>query len=310
MAQVLEKGKATIKQRDKAVAEMDALTKHLEESKSSLRLEQEELRKLEEQFQNEAEQANALERGNDRPPTTASTKTTAEENEEEEEFDDEKALDEALGKVIELTGISDVDVLIERLTQTEEIHFGLFKTINELEAEASKNETKLSDAEQELKRVQRCGINNNTQRQKELTSMEEKQKQLKTNIHDVELQCEEKLGIWNSVRSRIMTVHNELGLSAPEDLIGTNSVTENNVMQYLAAIENKTSEILTAIHGDYEDQESNGTQMSVPNKKSDNLVKTQMDLPSATTGEFFELDDEDDGERPFTMEELQESVYA
>ena len=99
----------------------------------------------------------------------------------------------------------------------------------------------------------------------------------------------------------------------PEDLIGTNSVTENNVMQYLAAIENKTSEILTAIHGDYEDQESNGeTTLSMANNASDNgsFVKAPLELPSATTGEDSELDDDDDGERPFTMEELQESVYA
>ena len=116
-------------------------------------------------------------------------------------------------KVLRLTGINDVDILIGRLTQTENLHFGLFSRINELEAEASKNETKISDAEQELKRVQRCGINNDTQRQKELLSMEEKRKQLETNIHDVELDLGAQLNTWNSVRSKIRTVHDELGIS-------------------------------------------------------------------------------------------------
>lgn len=181
---------------------------------SALRLEQEELRKLEEQFENESEEAKeeARVRRNSRRPTAA--KVAAEEKQKEENgFDDKKALDEALAQVFAMTGINDVDVLIERLTQTEEIHFGLFKTINELEAEASKNERILEDAEQELKRVQRCGINNNFKRQKEMEELSLEQKSLLEKIRDVENQCREKEKTWNSIRSRIMTVHDELGLS-------------------------------------------------------------------------------------------------
>lgn len=92
-------------------------------------------------------------------------------------------------------------------------------------------------------------------------------------------------------------------------------------MQYLAAIENKTSEILTAINGDYEDQgnsrpgsgsssrPSSGSPTGSRGSDNNKGAIVDVPLPSATTGEFSG-DDEDEGERPFTMAELQESVYA
>ena len=42
----------------------------------------------------------------------------------------------------------------------------------------------------------------------------------------------------------------------PEDLIGTDDVTKNNAMQYLAAIEQKASKIWAEIRGD--DSEEQG----------------------------------------------------
>ena len=43
--------------------------------------------------------------------------------------------------------------------------------------------------------------------------MEDKRNQLEMNICDVELDLGAKLNSWNSVRSKIMTVHDELGIS-------------------------------------------------------------------------------------------------
>ena len=212
MTRVLEEGKQTLQQRDKASSELSALTKQLDEVSKCLKLEQGELKKLQKlEFAEKEQVKSAVQRRMSRPQTT---KTVLEENPKEmEEFDDEKVLDDALAKVFELTGIDNVDTLIERITATEETNFSLFSRIAELEAEASQNDAKISDAEQELARVQRSGVNNGTKRQKELHDMKEKRLNLATKIRHVEAQLEAQMNIWNGLKSKILTVHDELGLS-------------------------------------------------------------------------------------------------
>lgn len=268
--------------------------------------EQDELRKLEEQFHLEDQQViKCLERSASRPQTAASQKTAV-QHEEIDEFDDEN-LDNSLAKVFELTGEKNVDILIERLVNTDDTQFGLFSSINLLEAEASNMETKICDAEQELKRAQRFGINSETKISRDLQSMAEQKKQLEEHRNGVELEYHTQLETWNQYQSTIMTVHTELGLSLPEDLVGTKDVTENNVFQYLAGIESAANAIIAAIQGD-EDHESQG----LSNNTIVSSFETKLELPSTTTasGEYhFELDS-DDGERPLTMEELQESLRS
>lgn len=209
----LEKGKAALKARDKAISELEALNKQLQEGRGALKLEQEELCTLEEQFQRREQQSAELS-ANMRPNTNISQKTSAEEDQnEEEEYDDEQALDDALAKIKSLSGIDDVDNLIQAIEQKEELHFGLFSRIAELEEEAAKIESKITDAEEELKKVQRCGKNSVTQKQKELKLLDKKQKQLQEKAQYIEAQYQAQIDVWNSVRSKIMTVHNELGLS-------------------------------------------------------------------------------------------------
>ena len=120
----LEKGKAALKARDKAISELEALNKQLQEGRGALKLEQEELCTLEEQFQRHEQQSAELS-ANMRPNTNISQKTSAEEDQnEEEEYDDEQALDDALAKIKSLSGIDDVDNLIQAIEQKEELHFG------------------------------------------------------------------------------------------------------------------------------------------------------------------------------------------
>ena len=210
----LEKGKAALKARDKAISELEALNKQLQEGRGALKLEQEELCTLEEQFQRHDIQQSAELSANMRPNTNISQKTSAEEDQnEEEEYDDEQALDDALAKIKSLSGIDDVDNLIQAIEQKEELHFGLFSRIAELEEEAAKMESKITDAEEDLKKVQRCGKNSVTQKQKELKLLDKKQKQLQEKAQYIEAQYQAQIDVWNSVRSKIMTVHNELGLS-------------------------------------------------------------------------------------------------
>jgi hypothetical protein len=106
--------------------------------------------KFEEQFRRQDEKApsrrrTVQERRVTRPHTSASQDDEEDQNEEIDEYDDEKALDDALAKVLELTGASenDMDGLIRSIESARDIRFCLFSRIGELEAEAMINETKI-----------------------------------------------------------------------------------------------------------------------------------------------------------------------
>ncbi len=87
-------------------------------------------------------------------------------------------------------------------------------------------------------------------------------------------------------------------------MIGTDNATENNAMRYLAAIEQKASEILVEIHGNDNEEQENHHDTS-PTKGEEQIVR--LVLPSATAvGECNRQIDDD--ERPFTMKELQEGL--
>ncbi|KAL9189204.1 hypothetical protein ACHAXT_011694 [Thalassiosira profunda] len=308
MAVVLEQGKQAIKRKDRASQELEALTKQLDEGRVALKQEQEEVRRLEEIVQKADAQGDTERRKASRPigAAAAAQKLAAEKatSREEEYEDDESALDEALVKVFQLTGIDDVDVLIERLVQSEDLRLSLFTSISDLEAQAADNETKIADAKQELERAQRCGVNKDTQTQKDLASMAEKRRLLEEKIKDVEAELESQMSVWKGMMERVSDVHSELGLELEEDLVKDSAVNEGNVLQYLAAIESKASEILAGVNGSFEDEDAPLSPVS----NIGPLVKTTtLDLPSANTEENAGLGD-DDGERPLTVKELHKSL--
>ena len=79
--------------------------------------------------------------------------------------------------------------------------------------------------------------------------------------------------------------------------------------EYLAAIENKASEVLTSLHGDDEDPAAGGGGIpaSSPASRAPTTTVT-LELP-ATAGEHSASDDDDDGgERPFFFGELKKNL--
>ena len=300
MTQVLAQGKLALKARDKASADLEVLTKQNEENKAALERERAELHELEEMFCREEQPSAEL--LNSRPNTVKSQKASAEENQNEDaEYDDELAMDTALAKIKALTGIDDIDKLIKSIEEKQELRFGLFTSINEIEEEASKNEIKIASAELELKQLQRSGLNACAQKQKEMQALKQKQLHLEAKTEQVDTQYQSQLQTLNSIREKIEFVHNDLGLSVPEDLIGTDTISE---MDYLAAIEQKVTDILTTINGDYEDDASSIVISPSKAPCNDETVATN-NLVLPTTSQLLL---EQDGERPFTMEELQQSL--
>ena len=161
----------------------------------------------------------------------------AEDNQEgkDQELDD----DEAFKRVVELTGIGDVDVLIERLAEKEHVHFGLFHRINEIEVEAAKNDARIAAVTQELARVRRRDLKSDSQRQQ---SREEQRRRREAELRDMAARTEAHVLCWTHVCAEIEVVHDALGLAVHDDLLDSNGITENNVMRERHAALCKTPE--------------------------------------------------------------------
>jgi hypothetical protein len=91
--------------------------------------------------------------------------------------------------------------------------FGLYASVGELEVEAMINEAKISDMETEVRRLQTHEMNTDTRRQREQHTMEERRSQAEKKIKNVDDQYQVALNTWNTFRERIMSIHEELGLS-------------------------------------------------------------------------------------------------
>ena len=116
---MLEKGQESIKARDKAVSEYEALVVQLEQEKAALAAEQEELSNLEEHFRLRREEEEQLLKASRGQQSSADREATVDDNASSgtEEYDEEQALDEALAKIKLLTGTDDIVELIQKIEQ-------------------------------------------------------------------------------------------------------------------------------------------------------------------------------------------------
>ena len=175
---------------------------------------------MEEQFRRESEKVPSRRRtGLEKriAPRTSSSQKTNEDDEEDhniviEEYDD---LDDALARVLQLTGTSehDVDELVRSIESARDSRFGLYASIGELEAEAMINQAKISDMENEVRRLIAYEMNTDTRRQREQHSLEVRRSQAEKKIKNVDAQYQVALNTWSRLRSKIMSIHEELGLS-------------------------------------------------------------------------------------------------
>lgn len=92
-------------------------------------------------------------------------------------------------------------------------------------------------------------------------------------------------------------------LSSPCHLVAANEITENNVMEFIAAIEKKALDFISAVR-DFDDSEAESqTMITDPVKKS---TEACVSLPNMD--DFAENDIEDEEDRPLTVVELQSSL--
>lgn len=98
---------------------------------------------------------------------------------------------------------------------------------------------------------------------------------------------------------------------SPSYYFASDVITMNNVLDYLAAIEKKAIDIIQGLNldepDDEEDSQCSPRRTVFANKK---LMQAGVSLPNTNDFDFAPGGLEDDGDRPYTVEELQSSLIA
>merc|ERR1719331_857457 len=154
--------------------------------------------------------------------------------------------EEAFSKIQAATGICDIDDLVQNFINAEDQNFTLFKYNNELTADIEKIEQNIADYKEEYIQLSGSGTKKeDTDKVKMLEMLEEKWSDIDKKAVLYNDKYQDANQSLMPIRSGIESIFRRIGCS-PDDLpSGTgNTISEVNMIVYLAAIEHRTNNLL------------------------------------------------------------------
>ncbi|XP_078488912.1 axonemal p66.0 [Ciona intestinalis] len=249
MGEIIEQSTQAYDQRDDAQAKMMALKERNEKDLLQYNMEYKELMRIidhdaklklfmnmKSQERSELEEEEAAKR---RAGEEDKAEKTAEETME--------TYQKAFEKIQEVTGEGDIYLLVSRFIETEDKNFALFNYVNELNNELELIQEQIDDVRMQIEQFKDEGVQHQVERQNILKGLEEKLRKTtkEADMFDKQLKATEK--ILDQLKAGIESVFGKINCnrSTISDMLGDNdAVNENNMMQYLGIIEQKTNELL------------------------------------------------------------------
>lgn len=249
MQSIIEQSSQAYDERDDAQAKIQALKEKNEKDLAQYNSEYRELMRIidhdaklksfmnsKAHERNEAEEAQAAKR---RAGETDKAEKTAREMIE--------AYERSFQKIGEITGEKDMYNLVKRFVETEEKNYALFTYINEMNGELKIVEDQVEQTRKEIKKYNESGVIDQTERQNLLKELEKKLEETTKQEERHAAQLMETEKVLEELKNGIEKVFNEINCdkSVLSKALGDNDkVTNENIMQYLSLIENKTNDLL------------------------------------------------------------------
>eukprot|EP01006_Ploeotia_vitrea_P030063 TRINITY_DN62522_c0_g1_i1.p1 TRINITY_DN62522_c0_g1~~TRINITY_DN62522_c0_g1_i1.p1 ORF type:complete len:546 (-),score=352.04 TRINITY_DN62522_c0_g1_i1:483-2120(-) len=235
--------------------------------------------------------------------------------------------EEAFAKIQAATEISDIDELVQTFIDAEDQNFQLFNYVNDLSNEIEKLEESIAEIQEDTKKYKGQGVNVDNQRKKIMEDLESRLNKTESKANQYEQRYDMAIETVNTLKDGIQRIFDKLGCDADDDVmakLGNAGVTESNMMQFLGIIEQRTNELLMQ-HAtqrdqgddgfggfgmdDYGDDGFNSGGGSGNNRSHDKggvsiNPPSSIDVPS--TGDYDDEWDEDEDDRPLTLEELKQ----
>ena len=230
-----------------------------------------------------------------------------------------KSYSAAFATIAEFTGESDVEKLVEQFVVAENENFRLFSYVNSLNSEIEKLDEQIVELNEEIAKCKGEGSASAEERAKALQKLEKRLKTAEQKSNTYDQKYKEATLTLHLLKDGAWRMYNKIGCNTPSnrELLGDEGVTDNNVMQYLGVVEQRTNEILQMFAASQANMASananaNGNDPSkalltagptiAPTTTPTTL---QIEPPSTTAPKHDDTDsDEEDDERPLTRDEI------
>ncbi|XP_064642414.1 coiled-coil domain-containing protein 63-like [Lineus longissimus] len=233
----------------------------------------------------------------------------------ENEEDSVETYEAAFNKIQELMEEEDLNALVKKFIETEDQNFALFNYVNEQNNQIDMLQDHIAEIKSEIDKFNSQGAEMEAERKVIMKQLEEKQVISSKQADEFEERFKEVMKILDQLRAGIESLFKKINCdrAAIDDMLGAQQgVTDNNMIQYLGIIEQRTNELLgiqtymTA--KDYEKYDP----------KAATGLLGEGPLPPAppphvlapTVGDEYESEasEASDDERPFTRSELTNKV--
>lgn len=146
-----------------------------------------------------------------------------------------QAYEVAFEKIREITGISDIEILVDRFIEAEERNFSTFKYISHLNKELEKLDTQIHEARAEIERFRGQGVETDSQRKKILRDLESKLHRTETRTHEFDDRHNRVSQLLSSVKKRVQDIFHRIGCrnSVAASFVGNQGVTDRCVILLL-----------------------------------------------------------------------------
>jgi len=214
--------------------------------------------------------------------------------------------EEAFARIQAATGVDDLETLVQRFLDKEDVNVSLFKYNVELQEDIERLQQQISDYNDEV--ITLSGTGSNTEDKEKVKSMEtleDKCADVHKKARNYEIRYQETKTILDSVRRDIETIFSRIGCNVVDLPSGCgNTISDTNLMQYLAAVESRTIDLLKVYDSMRDDDDSMDT--ARPPRPGGSTTQLQINKLPSTVEDYSddEDDDDDDESRPFTVEEL------
>ena len=214
--------------------------------------------------------------------------------------------EEELSKIQASTGVYDINELVTRFLEAEEQNFSLFNYVNDVNTEIERLENSNASMKNQIEKYRGQGMSTDNQRKKALRDLEDKLAKAKAKTDEYAIRHDRAVRTISSLKNGIHSIFTRIGAAntAVEEMLGSQGVTESNMMQYLGIIEQRTSEILQAYAVSQQSQ-SNESLLQFPSVMVAERNKVSINPPSQTDpNENPDNADSEDDDRPLTRQEL------
>lgn len=153
---------------------------------------------------------------------------------------------EAFKKITESTGETNIDKIVQSFIDTEKNIDWEVKQVNAINIETQKYQNEISVVQHEIDKYKGQGDSHSSQRAKILKEQEETVAHMRLKTKEYEQRRDHAREVVSTISDGIHQVFKRIGAGSSDmgELLGSQGITDSNVMQYLGLIEQRVNSIL------------------------------------------------------------------